>query len=384
MKFITKKFNLRMATLMTAVTIAAASSVSFSLPVKAEKTAVTESSIYVVKNDAPTSQRIQQLIDTAMYFYWNGGDLKQTEKEIFKGITLKGKYDVVENAFKQATILDPYNIDLKMSLASAQIVQKKIPDALHTYEQVLNLQPDHFNANLLYAMYSKLNGNELVYKKTINKIRKIDAEQTNAFVQKFTETEKILGLKMNTEVPAGLPSKDHAIVILGYALAEDGTMDEILIERLKQGLKLAQQYPNSKIIVTGGVPKNGVTEADNMTKWLIEQGIAKERILPEDKATDTVENALFSTQIMEEHGIKDVTIITSASHIRRSVSLFTEADRFYSKMNGITAARNFTNMVYMDYKTVEEAHEVPKSEQLVVYRDLFRTAGLWQYPGIQR
>lgn len=76
--------------------------------------------------------------------------------------------------------------------------------------------------------------------------------------------------------------------------------------------------------------------------------------------------------------------MTSASHIRRSVTLFKEADRFYSKMNGKEAERSFTNMVYMDYETVEEAHEVPKSELLVVYRDLFRTAGVWQYPGVQR
>ena len=63
---------------------------------------------------------------------------------------------------------------------------------------------------------------------------------------------------------------------------------------------------------------------------------------------------------MEEHGFKDVTIVTSASYIRRSVTLFKEADRFYSKMNGKEAERSFTNMVYMDYETVEEAHEVPK------------------------
>ncbi|SMF86495.1 Uncharacterized conserved protein [Paenibacillus uliginis N3/975] len=384
MKIFTKKFNRRLAMMMTAVTVAMASTTSLSLPVKAATASMSENSIITFKNDAPTSERIQQLIDTAMHFYWNGGDLKQAEKDIFKGITLKGKYDVVENAFKQATVLDPYNIDLKMSLASTQIVQKKIPEALRTYEQILHLQPDHFNANLLYGMYSKLNGNELAYKQSINNLRKIDADQTNSFVQKFKETEEILGLKMNTEVPKGLPSKDHAIVILGYALAEDGTMQETLVERLKQGLKLAQQYPDSKIIVTGGVPKNGVTEADNMTKWLVEQGIAKERILPENKATDTVESALFSTEIIEEQGIKDVTVVTSASHIRRSVALFKEADRFYSKMNGKEAKRNFTNMVYMDYETVEEAHEVPKSELLVVYRDLFRTAGLWQYPGIQR
>ena len=82
--------------------------------------------------------------------------------------------------------------------------------------------------------------------------------------------------------------------------------------------------------------------------------------------------------------MRDVTIVSSASHMRRAVTLFKEADRFYSKMNGKEAARQFTNLVYMDFETVEEAHEVTRSEELVIYRDLFRTAGIWQYPGIQR
>src|SRR4051794_34518348 len=55
-----------------------------------------------IKTDEPTSYRIDQLEDTAMYYYWHGGDLKQAEEEIFKGITLKGKYDVVEAAYNEA------------------------------------------------------------------------------------------------------------------------------------------------------------------------------------------------------------------------------------------------------------------------------------------
>ena len=69
--------------------------------------------------------------------------------------------------------------------------------------------------------------------------------------------------------------------------------DEIIFEKAKD------EYPNSKIVVTGGVPKNGVTEAGNMTNWLVEHGVAESWILPENQSTDTVENALFSTAILE-------------------------------------------------------------------------------------
>ncbi|RHW43332.1 YdcF family protein [Neobacillus notoginsengisoli] len=337
-----------------------------------------------IKTDEPTAHRIKQLEEIAMYYYWHGGDLKKAEEEIFKGITLKGKYDVVEAAYKEATILDPYSVDLKISLASTEIIQKKIPEALKTYKQVLNLEPDHFNANLLYGVYSKINRDEQAYKKAISRLRQIDNHKTKGYLDKFETTEKIIKTKLNTDVPKNLPKKDHAIVILGYALADDGTMREPLIERLRAGLAVANENPNSKIIVTGGVPKEGVTEADAMSDWLIANGVAEDRIIKENKATDTVENALFSTAILEKEGLKDVTLVTSASHMRRALTIFEEATLFYDKMNAKKRNRSFTNMVYLDYPTIEEAHKVTNDEILVIYRDLFRASGIWQYPGMQR
>lgn len=352
--------------------------------VTTESSAAPSEDINVIKNDEPTSDRIDQLKEIAMHFYWHGGDVQKAEKEIFKGITLKGKFDVVENAFKEATIIDPHNNDLKISLASTQIIQKKIPEALQTYKQVLNLDPNHFNANLLYGIYSKVNGDEKSYKSSITKLRQIDTSRTKEYLQKFETTEKIIDTKLNTAVPEQLPQKDHAIIILGYALADDGTMKQTLIDRLKTGLEVAKKYPNSKIIVSGGVPKQGITEADAMSKWLISQGIEKERIILENKSTDTVENGLFSTALLEKEGLKDVTLVTSASHMRRALTVFKEASVLEDKMNGKNSQRDFTNMVQLDYPSIEEAQKVTKDESMVIYRDLIRTSGIWQYPEMQR
>ncbi|MFF2445595.1 ElyC/SanA/YdcF family protein [Neobacillus sp. NPDC058068] len=337
-----------------------------------------------IKTDEPTSNRLKQLEEIAMYYYWHGGDLKKAEEEIFKGITLKGKYDVVEAAYNEATILDPHNLDLKFSLASTQIIQKKIPEALKTYRQILNLDPLNFNANLLNGVYSKINGDEDTYKKSISTLKQIDAHTTKDYLQKFEAADAILKEKLNTTVPKNLPQKNHAIVILGYALADDGTMREPLIERLKAGLAVANKYPNSKIIVTGGVPKQGNTEAKLMKEWLISNGIDEKRIIAEDKSTDTVENALFTTAILEKDGLKDVTLVTSASHVRRALTIFKETSSYYDKMNAGNSERAFTNVAYLDYPTIEEAHKVTKDEILVIYRDLLRASGIWQYPGIQR
>ncbi|WML49042.1 ElyC/SanA/YdcF family protein [Neobacillus sp. PS3-34] len=359
-------------------------SITFTTAYATNGTTQEPPTISTLKHDEPTSTRIKQLEDIAMYYYWHGGDIKKAETEIFKGITLKGKFDVVENAFIQAALLDPHNIDLKFSLASTQIIQKKLPEAFQTYKQILNLEPNHFNTNLVYGVYSRINGDERTYNRSISKLKRINAKKANEFVQKINRTEDIMKEKFNVEVPANLPQKDHAIVILGYALADDGSMQPTLIERLKAGLAIAKKYPNSKIIVSGGVPKQGVTEADAMSKWLISQGIEKDRILLENNSTDTVENGLFTTAILEKENLKDVTLVTSASHMRRALTVFKEASDFYDKMNGKKSGRNFTNMVYLDFPSLAEAQKVPNDEKLVIYRDLFRTSGIWQYPGLQR
>jgi tetratricopeptide (TPR) repeat protein len=141
-------------------------------------------SVTALKNDEPTSKRINQLEEIAMYYYWHGGDVKKAEEEILQGITLKGKYDVVENAFLQATLIDSHSLDLKFSLASTQIIQKKIPEALQTYKQILNLDPRNFEGNLLYGVYSKVNGDEKAYDASLSKLKNIDSKELMSMLQK--------------------------------------------------------------------------------------------------------------------------------------------------------------------------------------------------------
>src|SRR5699024_11673317 len=71
-----------------------------------------------VKNNSPTSERIEALEDMAMHYYWYGGDLKVAEEEILKGITLHGDYDAVEEAFKLATEIQLYDNVLNCAIES--------------------------------------------------------------------------------------------------------------------------------------------------------------------------------------------------------------------------------------------------------------------------
>ena len=320
-------------------------------------------------------REINELVQTGLYYYWNGGDLKKVENEFFKGITLKGKYDVVEEAFKKASALDPQRLDLRFSIASTQIIQGKIDEAIATYDGIVKLDKNNFEARILKAMYAKVSDKTEMYDQTIKALKEKFPNKIEAYLKKFENAERNTSLVLNY---VESPKEKDFIVTLGYALNSDGTMHETLIKRLDQTYLAAIANPDAKIIVSGGVQKSGVTESYLMKKWLIEKGIDANRIIPEDKSKDTVDNALNSVEILKVNNAKNIILITSASHIRRAKTIFEEA---ISNAGMETTVENF---VYLDYKSIEEAMAVTAKERLVIFRDLGRASGIWAYPGIQK
>jgi uncharacterized SAM-binding protein YcdF (DUF218 family) len=109
-----------------------------------------------------------------------------------------------------------------------------------------------------------------------------------------------------------------AIVILGYGLAPDGSMRAILRRRVMTGLIVAQFFPQSPIIVTGGNPQNGKTEAGQMRDTLMLLGFPANRIILEDKANSTVQNAQFSVPLAKEAGTSGIILVTSTTHQGRA------------------------------------------------------------------
>lgn len=128
-----------------------------------------------------------------------------------------------------------------------------------------------------------------------------------------------------TVSPQTLPDihgKSTAIVILGYGLQDDGSMRPELVERLRAGYLQALLAPMSPIIVTGGNPHNGMTEARAMADWLLRQCLPADRVHIEATANSTVQNAERSAPIMRELGVRDAVVVTSVDHLDRAVDTF--------------------------------------------------------------
>lgn len=129
-------------------------------------------------------------------------------------------------------------------------------------------------------------------------------------------------------LPDGLPEDNSlCIVVMGYYLNSDGSMRDELLQRLKVTLASAEKYPNAYILCTGGgtASKTGkVTEAGQMAKWLKKKGIDPDRIIVENQALSTIQNATYGCPLLyrEYPQVKNLAIITSDYHIYRSCLYF--------------------------------------------------------------
>lgn len=119
-----------------------------------------------------------------------------------------------------------------------------------------------------------------------------------------------------------MPGAGTAIVVLGYGLRPDGTMRPELIDRLHTAWVQAAAAPWTPIITTGGNPQAGVSEGRAMADWLVAHGIPANRVHPETRAGSTVQNAQLSAPIIRAAGAASAVIVTSANHVRRSMSDF--------------------------------------------------------------
>jgi uncharacterized SAM-binding protein YcdF (DUF218 family) len=91
----------------------------------------------------------------------------------------------------------------------------------------------------------------------------------------------------------------HAVVVLGVPVLADGSLSVGLELRTARAARVAQQHPKAIIIVTGGAVANIHGEAEAMARELVRLGIEEGRIWVEGNARTTLDNAAFTTCLLE-------------------------------------------------------------------------------------
>ena len=174
------------------------------------------------------------------------------------------------------------------------------------------------------------------------------------------------------------PVANHAFVVLGSGLSAEGKLTSKFTRRLQLAADAYKRFPTSTILVSGGAPKKGITEAAAGKDWLIKNGIPANKILTEAKSSSTVGNALNSVPLLRKEKITSYTLVSDGSHLRRAIT------HFYASKLKIETAENkkFTlnNVGYLAYKdkTVQEK-PITKASLDTIGKEVAYLLGLSKY-----
>ena len=142
---------------------------------------------------------------------------------------------------------------------------------------------------------------------------------------KYANTDLVVN---DEKLPDDLPDDNSlCIVVLGFELNADGTMQDELIGRLTVALECAKQYPNAYVVCTGGgtaAQNPSVTEGGLMGEWMLEHGLEESRLIVEDQSMTTAENARNSYRILlnDYPQVNSVVLVSSSYHIPWGAVLF--------------------------------------------------------------
>jgi uncharacterized SAM-binding protein YcdF (DUF218 family) len=150
-----------------------------------------------------------------------------------------------------------------------------------------------------------------------------------------------------------------AIVVLGGGTYFDApeygadTVGSETLSRLRYAAAL-QRATGKPVLASGGIPLgNDLSEARQM-QAVLEQEFNIPVRWTEDSSNNTFENARYSFQLLQQHGIKRVYLVTHAYHMPRSVFAFQSAG-----FEVVPAPTSFTTRLRTDVFSF-----IPRAESL--------------------
>jgi uncharacterized SAM-binding protein YcdF (DUF218 family) len=125
------------------------------------------------------------------------------------------------------------------------------------------------------------------------------------------------------------PHVEAVIVLSGPVDLRLSTLEHIELrdsaERILEGIQLVQKGYGDILIITGGsadLYDQTKHEAVFLRQMALDFGVPDHKILIEQTSRNTYENAVNTRALMEQHGITTSLLVTTASHMPRSMGCF--------------------------------------------------------------
>jgi uncharacterized SAM-binding protein YcdF (DUF218 family) len=125
-------------------------------------------------------------------------------------------------------------------------------------------------------------------------------------------------------------SAPDGIIVLGGAISPELSEERGTValnesaERMTVAADLARRYPAARIVFSGGSGNllGGPAEADFVLPLFESFGIARERVVLENRSRNTAENARFSKELLQPTQDQRWLLVTSAYHMPRAMGIF--------------------------------------------------------------
>lgn len=142
----------------------------------------------------------------------------------------------------------------------------------------------------------------------------------------------LLGVPLEMRFPSWAPAQGAptGIIVLGgvisppVSLAHGQIALNASAERLTSAVALARQYPDARIVFSGGNAQliGGSPEGPFALRFLERLGVARSRIVIEAQSRNTAENASYCKRLIAPKPGERWLLITSAMHMPRAVGVF--------------------------------------------------------------
>ena len=186
-------------------------------------------------------------------------------------------------------------------------------------------------------------------------------------IGKFVALWEVPGTKIDE-----LKTYDYGIVLSGM-FEYNGRLDRLSArrgsDRLWQAVHLYHKGKIKRIILSGDsgyVFKEGLHEADQLKRLLIEQNIPASDILIENKSRNTHENAKETVKFLKEGELisNSFILITSAIHMHRAEACF--------KKEGLDCATFSTDHYYDPSSSLSINSFVPSAEAFIMWKRMIK------------
>lgn len=134
--------------------------------------------------------------------------------------------------------------------------------------------------------------------------------------------------------PAAAPARVDGVIVLGGAVEQPLTEARGIpalngaAERMTEAVALARRHPEARIVFSGGSGRLGngkLSESDVARQIFGMLGLEGPRLVFEDRSRNTWENATQSFALVQPRPGETWLLVTSASHMPRSVGCFRRA-----------------------------------------------------------